>query len=221
MESKTERLPSPETTATDSGYGSPPESEQKEDVTNGQSNIDEEKSKSCSDCKEEGFCEKNVLDTDERLFDTFHYWRTPLLPVDLDAELLDDPYKGVTCKDSKNIASNVDNPCKLDDAIVNISSEQSEKLPSLLSDEKQDSKFSFSNDSDDSDDEDCHIPIYSLTDDPSRYHIRYHEDWQSKNDYQDLKLSSSFEEDLLIPDHIQPLPPQVSFQDNHWLRSVG
>ena len=180
---------------------------------NEQSNDTEQENNSLSDCKGQGCCEKKVINPDdENLFSTFLYWRTPLSTVELDADLLDDSDKDVTIKNSEELELNNESSDKSDN--VNCSSEQAENSTSSLLGAKQEPKLSFSNDSDDSDEEDCHVPIYSLAEDPSHYRFGYHEGWQNKSSYQDLKLSSSFEEDLLIPDHIQPLPPQVSSEEN-------
>ena len=221
-EDKPERQPSPETNTTDSGYVSPPElpseAEHKDGVAYEQSSVIGLEKSSCKDSKEQSCSEDKVLDSEiESSFNTFLYWRTPLLSLELDPELLDNPNEGGSFEKSDQLDLNNDRLDNLEhkEFCTEDTSDtacENESCTSLT-DATHKPKLSFANDSDDSDEEDCHIPIYSLADDPGHYHVGYHGEWHSKNNFQDLKLGSSFEEDLLIPDHIQPLPPQVRCED--------
>lgn len=213
---QTERQPSPEARTTDSGYISPPEIMSNEPDVHKQSQDSKSRhvlDHACS--KESGNCHKYMTtdldEVDDKYFDSFLYWRTPLPQVELDAEDLASVEKVKTTSDKLEISPK---GSALGEGETSRSSDMhhhSNAVPQHHHHHHHHHpKLSFMHGDDDSDEEDG-IPLYSLTDDFS--HVDHGIGRFDYDDYRKLNLAhtSSFDEDLLIADHITAPPVQVHF----------
>lgn len=207
---QTERQPSPEARTTDSGYISPPEIMSNEQDIHKHSHDCKDRNvidHACS--KESGNCDKNMTtdldEVDDKYFDSFLYWRTPLPQVELDAEDLATVEKVQTTSDK----------LKLTPESSAVSEEETSRSSEMrhhsnpIHQHQHHPKLSFMHGDDDSDEEDG-IPLYSLTDD-FHSHLDHSIGRFDYDDYRKLNLAhtSSFDDDLLIADHITAPPVQV------------
>lgn len=210
-----ERQSSPEARTTDSGYISPPEIMSNEpDIKQPQRYKDMHTcDQTCS--KESRNCTQHMTtdldEVDEKYFDSFLYWRTPLPQVELEPEEF---------VHIENIKPRVKKLELSAEASAIGSSETSRTLEihhhsnlihhHQLQHHHHHPKLSFMDGDDDSDEEDS-TPLYSLTDDFHGHHVDHSIGRFDYDDYRKLNLghTSSFEEDLLIADHITAPPVQV------------
>ena len=214
---QTERQPSPEARTTDSGYISPPEIISSEPDVHKQSQ--ESKSRHVLDhacSKDSGNCHTYMTtdldEVDDKYFDSFLYWRTPLPQVELDAEDLASVEK---VKTTSNELELTPKSSALGEGEASRSPDihhHSNAIPQHHHHHHH-PKLSFMHGDDDSDEEDG-IPLYSLTDE-----FHSHVDGIGRFDYDDyrklnLAHTSSFDEDLLIADHITAPPVQVHYYCN-------
>ena len=219
---QTERQSSPEARTTDSGYISPPEIMSNESEIHKHTENSQDMhacDQSCS--KDSGNCKQHMTtdldEVDDKYFDSFLYWRTPLPQVDLEPE----DFLGID-----NVDSEVE---KLElSAGASSTIDRSEMIGSLAIHHHSNlnyhhkrphhPKLSFMQGDDDSDEEDS-IPLYSLTDDFHTHHVDHGIGRFDYDDYRKLNLvhTSSFEEDLLIADHITAPPVQVQFRKSYLL----
>ena len=193
---QTERQPSPEARTTDSGYISPPEILSSESELHQQANDSKivhdaypEQTRNCQPCKS-----SDCDDADNNYFNSFFYWRAPLPHIESEIEDLG-------CVE--DFRAEGDKPRLLSEGDVAGKEGSGQGLKS------HHPKLSFAQGDDDSDEED-NIHLYSLTDDFPEHGNRSIGGFDY-GDYRNLRLghSSSFEEDLLIADHITTPPVQV------------
>lgn len=209
-----DRQSSPEARTTDSGYISPPEiiTHETDIHTNSQNDKDAKPfDQTCPKDFRNNFKEHLTTDLDEvddKYFDSFLYWRTPLPHVDLEQE---------------DVALTVNNDSGDDTLELIAASMISRGEISETSDSHHHSnttyhhhqlqtdhpKLAFMHGDDESDEDDS-IPLYSLTDDFRGRHVDHGLGRFDYDDYRKFSLThtSSFEEDLLIADHIVAPPVQ-------------
>lgn len=212
---QTERQPSPEARTTDSGYISPPEIISNEPDVHKQSQESNSRhvlDRACS--RESRNCHKSITtdldEVDDKYFDSFLYWRTPLPQVELDAEDLASVDKVKSMSDKLELTPQTS---ALGEGETSRSSDihhHSDAIPQHHHHHHHHHhpKLSFMHGDDDSDEEDG-IPLYPLTDE-----FHSHVAGIGRFDYDDyrklnLAHTSSFDEDLLIADHITAPPVQV------------
>lgn len=221
---QSERQSSPEAQTTDSGYMSPPEimpndsdipqqSQDRKDVHV----CDQTYSKESRNCKQH--MTTDLDEVDDKYFDSFLYWRTPLPQVELEPEDL----VGIEQVKPRveNLVLTADtNASALDGGETSGSSGNHHHSNLIhhhqLQHHRHHPKLSFMHGDDDSDEED-NIPLYSLTDDFHGHHVDHGIGRFDYDDYRKLSLGhqSSFEEDLLIADHISAPPVQVDTSRLH------
>ena len=212
-ERQTERQPSPEARTTDSGYISPPEIISNEPDVHKQSQESNSRNVLDHACSRESRnCHKSITtdldEVDDKYFDSFLYWRTPLPQVELDAEDLASVEKVKSMSDKLELTPKTS---VLGEGETSRSSDihhHSDAIPQHHHHHHHRPKLSFMHGDDDSDEEDG-IPLYPLTDE-----FNSHVDGIGRFDYDDyrklnLAHTSSFDEDLLIADHITAPPVQV------------
>ena len=206
---QTERQPSPEARTTDSGYISPPEIMSNDQDLHKQSHDGQNTNvvdQTCS--KEPRNCDKDMTtdldEVDDKYFDSFLYWRTPLPQVELDAEDVDvaSVEKVKTTSEKWDLKSEAS---ALHERDMSRSSEIHHR--NKLLNQHHHPKLAFMHGDDDSDEEDG-IPLYSLTDE---FHVDHGIGRFDYDDYRKLNLAhtSSFDDDLLIADHLTAPPVQV------------
>ncbi|KAL9974172.1 hypothetical protein ACROYT_G011183 [Oculina patagonica] len=208
---QTERQPSPEARTTDSGYISPPEIMSNEQDVHKQSHEGKDGNVIDNACsKESGNCDKYMTtdldEVDDKYFDSFLYWRTPLPQVELDTEDLAAVEKVKTTSDKLTLTSEAS---AISEGETSRSSEMHHHSKAIHQHHHHHHpKLSFMHGDDDSDEEDG-IPLYSLTDD-FHSHMDHGIGRFDYDDYRKLSLAhtSSFDEDLLIADHITAPPVQ-------------
>ena len=208
-----DRQSSPEAHTTDSGYISPPEiTSHDTDIHVNPENGKDAKTldQISSRDSRNNFIQHLTTDLDEvddKYFDSFLYWRTPLPQVDL--ELEDFPCSEKDDSGDKGLelsAASLVNKAEVS-GVSDIRDHSNLNLAFM----SHHPKLAFMHGDDDSDEEDS-IPLYSLTDD---FHGRHVDHGIGRrfdyDDYRKLNLShtSSFEEDLLIADQIVAPPVQV------------
>ena len=212
---QSERLPSPEARTTDSGYISPPEIMSTESDIHKQSQ-DSKDTRACDQMcsKESRNCKQHLTtdldEVDDKYFDSFLYWRTPLPQVNLEPEGfvgIENVKTGIKKLDLSTDTSTI--------GVGESSGSLEGRHPSNmvhrhpLQHHHHHPKLSFMHGDDDSDEED--IPLYSLTDDIHEPHVDHGIGRFDYDDYRKLNLghTSSFDEDLLLADHITSPPVQV------------
>ncbi|XP_015774823.1 PREDICTED: serine/threonine-protein phosphatase 4 regulatory subunit 1-like isoform X1 [Acropora digitifera] len=207
-----DRQSSPEAHTTDSGYISPPEiTSHDTDIHVNPENGKDAKTLDQISSRDSRNNFKQHLTTDldevdDKYFDSFLYWRTPLPQVDL--ELEDFPCSEKDDSGDKGLelsAASLVNKAEVS-GVSDIRDHSNLNLAFM----SHHPKLAFMHGDDDSDEEDS-IPLYSLTDD---FHVRHVDHGTGRrfdyDDYRKLNLShtSSFEEDLLIADQIVAPPVQ-------------
>lgn len=207
-----DRQSSPEAHTTDSGYISPPEiTSHDTDIHVTPENGKDAKTLDQISSRDSRNNFKQHLTTDldevdDKYFDSFLYWRTPLPQVDL--ELEDFPCSEKDDSGDKGLelsAASLVNKAEVS-GVSDIRDHSNLNLAFM----SHHPKLAFMHGDDDSDEEDS-IPLYSLTDD---FHVRHVDHGTGRrfdyDDYRKLNLShtSSFEEDLLIADQIVAPPVQ-------------
>ena len=208
---QTERQASPEAGTTDSGYISPPEIISNDQDLQKQSHAAQNKDVAAQTCsKELRNCDKHMTtdldEVDDKYFDSFLYWRTPLPQVELDA---DDVGVG-TVENVKSASDKLDlkpGTNALHEGETSGLLETQHRSNAFSQHHHRHPKLAFMHGDDDSDEEDG-IPLYSLTDD---FHMDHGLGKFDYDDYRKLNLThtSSFDDDLLIADHITAPPVQV------------
>ena len=206
---QTERQPSPEARTTDSGYISPPEIMSNDQDLHKQSHDGGQNTnvvdQTCS--KEPRNCDKDMTtdldEVDDKYFDSFLYWRTPLPQVELDAEDVD----VASVEKVKTKSDKLDLKSEASALYEGEMSRSSEIHRNKLLNQHHHPKLAFMHGDDDSDEEDG-IPLYSLTDE---FHVDHGIGRFDYDDYRKLNLAhtSSFDDDLLIADHLTAPPVQV------------
>lgn len=216
---QTERQPSPEARTTDSGYISPPE------IMSNESDIQKQSQESKdthtvslqTSSKESRTFKQNMTtdldEVDDKYFDSFLYWRTPLPQVDLEPE----GFVGITSvnkevKKLDNLPAGSSEIGGSETSGPSVAHHHSSIIyHRTLQPHHYCPKLSFMHGDDDSDEED-NIALYSLTDDFRGHHVDHSIGRFDYDDYRKLSLghTSSFEEDLLIADHITAPPVQVN-----------
>lgn len=211
---QTERQPSPEARTTDSGYISPPEIMSNEQDIHKQSHEGKDGNVIDNTCsKESGNCDKHMTtdldEVDDKYFDSFLYWRTPLPQVELDTEDLAAVEKVKTTSDKLTLTPEASAISEGETSRSPEMHHHSNAIHQHHHHHHHHPKLSFMNGDDDSDEEDG-IPLYSLTDD-FHSHMDHGIGRFDYDDYRKLSLAhtSSFDEDLLIADHITAPPVQV------------
>lgn len=211
---QTERQSSPEARTTDSGYISPPEILSNEHDVHKQPDDNKDRhvcvGHACS--KESGNCSNKDMTTDldevdDKYFDSFLYWRTPLPQVELDAE---DPASVEKVKTASGQLELTTEARGIGEGETSRSSEMHHHS-SLIRQQHHHHhhpKLSFNMHGDDDSDEEDGIPLYSLTDD-FHSHMDHGIGRFDYDDYRKLAHTSSFDEDLLIADHLTAPPVQV------------
>ncbi|XP_027046333.1 serine/threonine-protein phosphatase 4 regulatory subunit 1-like [Pocillopora damicornis] len=207
---QTERQASPEAGTTDSGYISPPEIISNDQDLQKQSHAAQNKDVVAQTCsKELRNCDKHMTtdldEVDDKYFDSFLYWRTPLPQVELDA---DDVDVG-TVENVKSASDKLDlkpGTNALHEGETSGLLETQHRSNAFNQHHHRHPKLAFMHGDDDSDEEDG-IPLYSLTDD---FHMDHGLGKFDYDDYRKLNLThtSSFDDDLLIADHITAPPVQ-------------
>lgn len=146
-------------------------------------------------------------EVDDKYFDSFLYWRTPLPQVDLEPE----EFPHTENNDSGDEELELSGARVVNKAEVSGVSDIRDHSNLNLAFVSHHPKLAFMHGDDDSDEED-NIPLYSLTDDFHGRHVDHgigrrfdYEDYRKPN----LSHTSSFEEDLLIADQIAAPPVQV------------
>lgn len=208
-----DRQSSPEAYTTDSGYISPPEiiSHDTDIHANSENGKDAKPLDQISSRDSRNNFKHHLTtdldEVDDKYFDSFLYWRTPLPQVDLDLEDFPCTEKD-DCRDKELELSAAGLVNKAEVSGVSDIRDHSNLNLAFVSHHP---KLAFMHGDDDSDEED-NIPLYSLTDD---FHGRHVDHGIGRrfdyDDYRKLNLShtSSFEEDLLIADQIVAPPVQV------------
>ncbi|KAJ7374717.1 Serine/threonine-protein phosphatase 4 regulatory subunit 1 [Desmophyllum pertusum] len=210
---QTERQSSPEARTTDSGYISPPEILSNEHDVHKQPDDNKDRhvcvGHACS--KESGNCSNKDMTTDldevdDKYFDSFLYWRTPLPQVELDAE---DPASVEKVKTVSGQLELTTEARGIGEGETSRSSEMHHHS-SLI---RHNNIIIII--------QSCHlictgtmtvmrkmgIPLYSLTDD-FHSHMDHGIGRFDYDDYRKLAHTSSFDEDLLIADHLTAPPVQ-------------
>ena len=208
---QTERQSSPEARTTDSGYISPPEIMSNEsDIHKHSENSKDTHAFDQSCSKDSGNCKPHMTtdldEVDDKYFDSFLYWRTPLPQVELEPEDFVDVENVDTEVEKLELsaeASSIDRAEMIGSSAIHHYHHKRPHHP----------KLSFMHGDDDSDEEDS-IPLYSLTDDFHAHHVDHGIGRFDYDDYRKLNLvhTPSFEEELLIADHITAPPVQVQFR---------
>lgn len=222
---QTERQSSPEARTTDSGYVSPPEIMSNEsdnlhkhsDSSKGIHSCDQTYSKDSRNNQQH--MTTDLDEVDDKYFDSFLYWRTPLPQVELEPEDVVDIINTDTRVEKTELSSEASSTSRDElggssDIHHNANLNYHHQIP-------HHPKLSFMHGDDDSDEEDS-IPLYSLTDDFHGHHMDHGIGRFDYDDYRKLNLmhASSFEEDLLIADHITAPPVQVELSLVNCFRSA-
>lgn len=207
-----ERGSSPETNTTDSGYISPPELHTDHDLPKETTRPDNHNDSTKQNKSHQAINDntnnkthsndspkdKNSQripttdlddDVDEKYFNSFLYWRNPLPQVDLG----DFKMENSSGKTVYNPASELDD-------------EEKTPVTAACTDKKeQEMAERMRRDSDSDSEEELDHPLFSLTDD-------LHDEFEY-DDFHKVKLkhSTSFEEELLLGDHLAPPPKQVIY----------
>jgi hypothetical protein len=210
-----ERGSSPEAKTTDSGYVSPPELPLHAEHEQNSPTKDKDPSHHCC-TRELGKCNNCPTtdlddDVDEKYFNSFLFWRDPLPQVEFELSSINSKVKNKdnpkTKSEEEDNEETDSNKQKNDVKKSNEKEENEDNSVTKVTNEDEltptnSPRLAFNRDDEiDSEDEDAHL--FSLADD-------VHDDFDY-DDYRDMKLqhSTSFEEELLLADHLTPPPKQV------------